>query len=243
MGVNGCKLIRTNSEINRPIMNRNTIKDTVKHKDLPYFYTTESEPLEFDLQFSLLEEEFTDKVLYELTSIFSKSSYVKFQSVDYLGVVFYVIATSIELITFGSHKGWINVHLENCCGHGFSEIQTITKDFSNLTTTQTFTIDAKFNSNMYYYPQLNIDLKGASTGFELRNLSDGNRLTGFSGLLVLESLEIDNEKKSIVSSTGNFRLDKMLNNHAWFRLVQNKNILSINKPCVLQLVCQYGLYI
>lgn len=222
-------------------MNRDVVKDTVRYKNLPYFYTTESKPLEFDLQFSLLNEEFTDKVLYELTSILGKSSYVKFQSMDYPGVIFYVIATSIDLITFGSNRGWINVHLENCCGNGFSDIQTIIKDFSNLTTTQTFNIDAHFNVGEYYYPQLNVDLKGSSTGFELRNLSDNNRLFGFSGLNVSESLETSFGE--VTSSTGNYRLSKMLNNHAWFRLVQNRNILSINKPCVLQLVCQYGLYI
>ena len=167
---------------------------------------------------------------------------------DYPGIVFYVIATSIELITYGLYKGWIQVKLENCANFAFSPLEISTFDFTDLTSMQTFEIYAKFNVQhpkygYYYFPKLLIDMKGSATSITLLNLSDGNRQFGFTGLSVLESLEIDNELKQITSSTGNNRLDNMINNHAFFRLVYGKNIITVDNPCILQFQCQYPVYI
>lgn len=249
IGVDGCLLIRTDSEISRQIIGqKSVVKDIIRYRNIPYFYTVEKGVIEFDLKFSLQDNEFDDIRLFELGKIFAKDKYVEFQSMDYPGIVFYVIATSIELITYGLYKGWIQVKLENCANFAFSPLKISTFDFSDLTSTQTFEIDAKFNVQhpkygYYYFPKLLIDMKGNATSITLLNLSDGNRQFGFTGLSVLESLEIDNELKQITSSTGNNRFDNMINNHAFFRLVYGKNIITVNTPCVLQFQCQYPVYI
>lgn len=249
IGVDGCLLIRTDSEISRQIIGqKSVVKDIIRYRNIPYFYTTEKNVIEFDLKFSLLDNEFNDDILFELGKIFAKDRYVEFISMDYPGIVFYVIATSIELITYGLYKGWIQVKLENCANFAFSPLEISTFDFTDLTSMQTFEIYAKFNVQhpkygYYYFPKLLIDMKGSATSITLLNLSDGNRQFGFTGLSVLESLEIDNELKQITSSTGNNRLDNMINNHAFFRLVYGKNIITVDNPCILQFQCQYPVYI
>jgi len=249
IGVDGCYLIRRESEMSRQIMGqRSVVKDTIRYKSLPYFYTTEQDVISFDLKFSLLEGQFTGERIYEISSLFSKNNYVEFRSIDYPGVVFFVIATSIELITFGLLQGYLQIRLENCAGHAFSEVMISTFDFSTLTEPQTFEIDAKFNVphpkyGFYYFPKLLIDMKGSATAITISSHSDGNRSFGFTGLTALESLEIDNELKQITSSTDNYRLSKMINNHTWFRLIQGRNVLTINSPSLIQIQAQYPLYI
>jgi hypothetical protein len=249
IGVDGCYLIRRESEINRQIMGqRSVVKDTIRYKSLPYFYTTEQNVIEFDLKFSLLEGEFTEDKLYEISSLFSKNNYVEFRSIDYPGVVFFVIATSIELITFGSFQGYLQIHLENCAGHAFSEMMVSTFYFSSLTTPQIFEIDAKFNvphpkHGFYYYPELLIDMKGSATAITIIANSDAGRNFGFTNLTPLENLVIDNELKQIISSTDNYRLSNMINSHAWFRLIQNHNIFTVNAPSIIQIKARYPLYI
>ena len=249
IGVDGCILTRTNSEISRQIMGqKSVVKDSIRYNKIPYFYTVEEDVIEFNLNFSLLDKEFDADRLFELGQIFTKDHYVSFQSCDYLGVEFYVICTSIELVTFGNYKGWISVKLQNFAPFAISN-SVITKDFSDLTTTQTFEIDAKFNvqhpkyKEYYYFPKLLIDMKSTATTITLTNNSDGGRTFGFTGLTVLESLEIDNEQKDITSSTGNNRINNMINLHAWFRLIAGKNILMVNVPCILQFQCALQVYI
>ena len=53
--------------------------------------------------------------------------------------------------------------------------------------------------------------------------------------------EIDG--KEIISSTGNSRISNMINSHYWFRLTYGRNILSINSPCIIQIICNYPVYI
>lgn len=251
IGVDGCYLVRNDSEINRQMMGqKSVVKDIIRYRNIPYFYTVEKGVLEFDLKFSLLDREFDSNRLFELGQLFAQDKYVEFRHIDYPEVVFYVICTSIELITYGSYKGWLQIKMENFANFAlaYPSPHISTFDFSDLTSTQTFEIDAKFNVDhpkygRYYFPKLLIDMKGSATSIIISNLSDGNRQFGFTGLSVGESIEIDNELKQITSSTGNYRLDNMINNHNFFRLIRGKNVLSVNAPCILQFQCLYPVYI
>jgi hypothetical protein len=229
---------------------KNIIKDTIRTKNVPYFYITEKDVISFDLMVSLLDYEFTEDRLFEFGLLFGKDRYTKFWHSDYPSVEFYVIAKSMELVTLGQYKGWLKISLENATGFAFASPspKVETYDFSNLTSTQTFTIDAKFNVEspkygMYVFPTVLIDMKGSATSITIANKSDNNRTFGFTGLTTLESLTIDNENRQITSSTGNYRLGNMINNHAWFRFIYGRNVLTVNSPCILQFQTWYPVYI
>lgn len=248
IGVNGAILVRTNSEISRSVIgSKNILKDTIRYRNIPYFYGVEKDVITFDLKISLLDNEFDQNAMDELGRIFAKDRYVKFTSCDFPNIEFYVICKSMDLITYGTYKGWISVQLENFASFGVSHCEDYW-DFSNLTTTQTFEIYAKFNvmhpkyKEYYYFPILNIDMKGSSTNITITNLSDENRTFGFTGLTAQETLEIDNDAKSIISSTGNGRIDNLVG-HRWFRFVSNVNKLTINQPCILQFISYFPNYV
>lgn len=291
IGVDGCYLIRTDSEISYPFMgSKNIVSDKVRYKDIPYFYTVEKQPIEFDLKISLLDKEFNNDVLFDLGNIFAQDKFVEFRSADFWGKVFYVICTEIELITFGSFKGWLNIHIINCAPFCFSEKFVHTIDLTNETLPYTFEIDAKFNvQNVkygnYYFPELEFELVNSSiavfddtetiddtyllddthtfdtnydfsvffsylfdlepipnsTSFTLTNMSDGGRAFVFTGLQELENISVNNELKQITSNTGLYRLNNF--NKLWFRLVRGRNLLQIYERCILQIKCQYPLYL
>ena len=251
IGVNGCHLVRVGaSEITRQLMgDKNIVENTVPYKDESYFYKVSKSPIEFDLQFSILEDKYNENILFELMKIFAKDRYVTFQSCDYLGMQFYVIATSIELVTYGLYQGWFRVHLRTSAPFAYSLPEISTFDFSTLTTPETFEIFCKSNvchpvyNEIVYFPKLLIDMKGTATAITLTNNSFSGKQFGLTGLTTTESLEIDNDKKKIKSSTGLSRISNMLTGHPWFALTFGKNLISINAKAVIQIQCQFPLYI
>jgi hypothetical protein len=251
LGINGLTLVRVGeNEISTPwIGGKSIIEDSTPFSDVPYFYRTSKQPLEFELKFSLLDDEFNEDRLFELGRIFGQDRYFPIQTTDFLGKIFMVIATSqVNLITYGQFKGWFSVSLRCATPYALSIPQVNTFDFSDITTPTTFEIMAKFNvsdamGNYWYFPELWVDLKGSSTGFTITNNSDGGRKFGFEDLNLLESLYVNNRLKQIESSTGEYRLANMLYNKSFLRLVSGNNVLVIDKPCLLQFRCQYPIYI
>jgi hypothetical protein len=250
LGVNGCYLVRTNSQMDRQIIgDRDIVMDKSPYLDTPFFYKTNKNNIEFDLQFSILDDIYTEDTLFELNKVFAQDRFVTFSSLDYPKVFFYVICTSLHLITFGMHKGWLEAHMVTSAPYAYALPQVSTFDFSDLITTQTFEIFCKSNvmNSLYgqyvYFPKLKIDMKGSATAITLNNKSDGNRAFGFTGLTALESLDIDNELKKIESSTESNRIGNMLTGHLWFRLVYGRNVISINAPAIIQIEQVVPVYI
>lgn len=247
IGVKGVSLVRTDSEINRKVIgDRNILKDIIKNRNIPYFYGVTEDTIKFDLKFSLLDEELTDDTMFELNTIFAKKYPIPFESMDYPGITFFVICTNITQVTYGSYKGWLQTTVESIAPFGFSMVND-PKDFSDLTSPETFEIYAKFNvmhpkyMSYYYFPKLLIDMKGSATSITLANLSDGNRQFTFTGLNVGESLKVDNDLKSIESSTGLHRISNF--NKNWFRLCMGRNLISINQPAIIEFQCMLPVYI
>jgi hypothetical protein len=253
LGINGCSIIRTDTEIQVPwISGKDILEDQIRYSNVPTFYGIQKKPLEFSLKFTLKGDEpdqFTSDRLYELGKIFGQDKYVSFQSCDYLGKMFYVIATNqVNLVQYGQYKGWYEVSLRCNAPYAWSLPQILTFDCTAATPTSAVTIEIENKSNVpdpngdyCYYPEIWIDLLGSSTGVTLRNNSDGGRLFSFTGLSVVESLYINNQKKQIESSTTLYRLTN-LTDKTWFRLVYGKNQIQVLNSCMLQFKCQYPLY-
>jgi hypothetical protein len=251
LGINGLMLVRMgDSEISTPwIGGKQIIEETIPFRDSPTFYRTQKQPLEFELKFSLLDDEFTEDRLFELGRIFGQDKYFPIQTTDFIGKIFMVISTSqINLITYGQFKGFFSVNLRCATPYALTVPQITTFDFSDIIEPTTFEIMAKFNvsdsyGNYHYYPELWVDLKDISTGFTIINNSDGGRQFGFQNLDLLEQLYVNNRLKQIESSTGEYRLSNMLYNKNWLRLLAGNNVFTIDNPCILQLSCQYPIYI
>jgi phage-related protein len=251
IGIDGCSLVRTDSEINRQFIgNKSIIEEKLPYRDTPFFFRTEKSPIEFNLKFSILENTYTSDVLFEIGKIFAKDQYVSFQSCDYLGVQFFVICTSINLVTFGSFKGWFEVNLRTSAPFGFSIPEISTFDCTDATTLSPIIIELYNKTNVsnpygnyYYYPEIWIDMKGLVTAITITNLSLSAETFGFTGLSALESLYINGDLKQIQSSTGLYRLSNMINNHNFLKLDYGLNRLSVNSSSILQFKISVPIYI
>ena len=149
LGINGLTLVRIGeSEISTPwIGAKDIIEDRNLNRDNPTFYKVQKQPLEFEMKFSLLEDEFTSDRLFELGKIFGQDRYFSIQSVDYLGVIFYVIVTNqVNLITYGQFKGWYSVNLRCSSAYGYSIPEISTFDLSDIIAPATIMLE-----NRCYY--------------------------------------------------------------------------------------------
>jgi hypothetical protein len=244
IGIDGVSIIRINaSEIQSPFMGaKSIIEEKIPNRDIPYFYGVSLEPIEFSLKFSTLDKEYDSKVLFELGKIFGKRTYVPFQSVDAMEKIYYVIATSpISIITYGQYRGWLEISLRCNAPWGWSLPEVSTFDLSDITAPTIIEIENKSNVNEYYYPELWIDLKGDSTGVILKNLSDGEREFQIQVENTNEQFYFNNQLKQIESSIGKYRLSNF--NKKWLRLLQGVNRLEVTGKSVIQIRCQFPLFV
>jgi hypothetical protein len=251
LGINGLTLVRIGeSEISTPwIGAKQILEDTLPNRDNPIFYGVQKQPLEFEMKFSLLQNKFTSEHLFQLGKIFGQDRYFPIQSVDYLGVVFWVMTTNqVNIITYGSFAGWYSINLRCNAPFGFSSPEVSTFDLSDITTPTTIMLENRSNvmhpklQDYYYEPEIWIDLKSTSTGVKLTNTSDSNRIFEFTGLNLLEEIYINNSLKQIESNTGLNRLSK-LTNHNFLRLIYGQNLITVNNPCIIQVKSEFPLYI
>lgn len=250
LGINGVSIIRLGgeTEISTPwIGGKDIIEEKIARKDIPYFYGTSKQPIEFSLKFSILDDVFSPEILLELGKIFGSGKYITFQSSDYMGKIFYVIATSpINPITYGQFKGWFEVTFRNSAPYCFSLPQISTFDLSTITTPTTIEIFNKSNvpdykGDYYYYPEVYIDLKNNNTGITISNLSDDNRQTTLTGCTANDSIYMNGQMKQISATNTTSIFSKF--NKKWFRLSYGLNRIQVNNPCIIQFKCQYPLYI
>lgn len=225
--------------IETPFMgNKDTITTKVKNKDRPYFHGINKDVLQFTLQFSLLDEEWTPEKTHEIARWLLHDTYKSFQSSDDLGKYYYVICTNGESIYKAHNKGYVELTFEANAPYAFSPIYLNEYDLELNTTTDTIQIENRSNINDYYYPRVEIWLKGTSTAITLKNLSDGGREFTFTGLQSGETISVDNENKYIISDVPSvYRFSNFNGN--WFRLVYGINNIEVTGECVITVRTQY----
>jgi len=250
LGINGVSIIRLDNEmeISTPwIGGKDIIEEKIVRRDMPYFYGTSKQPLEFSLKFSILDDEYTLEVLFQLGKIFGSGKYVSFQSTDFIGKIFYVIATSpINLITYGYYKGWYEVTLRNCAPYAFSLPEISTFNLSHITSPTIIEIYSKSNvpdyrGEYYYYPEIHVDLVNDGTDIIITNLSDGGRQTQLIGCNPNDSVYMNGQLKQIHAENTPSIFSKF--NKNWFRLIYGLNRIQITHSCKIQFKCQYPLYV
>lgn len=221
------------SESSDPFMPSQSIKEEKRYNShIPIFYGVEREPLEFELTLSLLDNEFTIAKRTELTKWLCRETYCEFISADNPDKIYNVISVSpIELITFGSLKGYFRVRFRCDAPWGWSALQLEEFDLSTSVTPTTITINNLSNAVKYLYPELEFTLVGDDTGITIVNLTNNNETFQFTNLAVGETIYVNNELKQIIGDAGMYRLSNF--NKKWFRLVQSENEIQVTGKCLL----------
>lgn len=222
--------------------------DKVPYSDDIYYYNTELSNMTFSIVISPLDKVWTEDLKYQLFGWLGSRQPKIFKTSDFMGKLCYCICTNpLNLVTNSNNQGYIELEFEATTPYWLSDIITIQNDLTNISIPYIFNIDSVFNirdpktNQFYYYPTLEFELVGTSTSFTIQNLSDGGRITSFTGLNTLEYINVDNKMRQIESSTGNYRLQNF--NKNWFRLVRGRNILKISEKCKYKITCQYPNYI
>jgi len=225
--------------VETPFMgSKSTITTKVVGKDRPYFHGVNKDVIQFNLQFSLLDEEWTPEKTHEIARWLLHDTYKSFQSSDDLGKYYYVICIDGENLYKANNKGYVELTFESNAPFAFSPIYLNEYDLSSNTTTDTIQIENRSNINKYYYPTIEIELAGTTTNITLKNLSDGGREFSFTGLQSGETISVDNENKYIISDIpAVYRFSNF--NKNWFRMVYGINQIEVTGECIITVRTQY----
>jgi hypothetical protein len=219
------------------------VEEYPNHVNKPYFYQTKRDPLTFTVSFTLVSGTWTLSKKLEIAQWLYRNEYKTFVSDDYTGYVFYVIATNrADFMTADLSNGYFTVEFRMNAPFAYTTAGTTTvHDLSSNPTTTDVVVTNSSNIADYFYPEVEIELKSTSTGFSIVNLSDSNRETVFTGLDLLETITLQNEKKQILSDTGEYRYDEF--NKVWLRLAYGTNTLRVTGNCVLTFNTQYPVFV
>jgi len=231
--VMGVSLTRLESGlISIPYASGKDILEAHPNKSLyPYFFGVKYQPLQFNITLTCEEEEMDTNKLYQLANWLFKEEYKEFISDDNINKIYYVIAINkADFITNGVKQGYFELELRCRDGFGWTVKQEQIYDLTGIASTPII-MDNESNISEYFYPEIEIKLTGANTGFELINTSDDDKSFEFIDLEEEETIYIDNQKRIILTSLGDNvnRFDKF--NLNWFRLRQRENIVTVNGEC------------
>jgi predicted phage tail component-like protein len=209
----------------------------------PYFFRTQLQPLTLTLQFSCIDVDMDIAKMRQIASWLCQSEYKPFISADNPDKVYYIMATNqIDFMTNGMSEGYFEIQFR--CQHPYAltvattPIHDVTASYYSQYGT-TFTINNEDNVHEYFYPIYELTLGATPTKVSIYN-ETLNELSEFQTLDGDEVVYVDNQKKYIVSSTGNYKYDDF--NKQWLRLAQGNNTIIVNGYCYIEFLLQYPIW-
>lgn len=200
------------------------------NNNIPLFSGVQKLPLEFEITCSLLDEEFTPEKKMQLSKWLICEEYKPFVSEDNPNLIYNVISTDqINLITFGSFKGYFTIKFRCDSPWGYSPVYQEDFDLSEITVPTIIEIENRSNTVTYIYPEIEFTLSDTNIAISLINLSNAGETFSFTNLSVKEKIYTNNERKQIISDLGLYRIGNF--NKKWFRLVYGVNRIQITGKC------------
>lgn len=225
------------------VSGKNIIEDEVPRVNSPYFYRAKFQPLTFSLSFTTLDGVLDTEQLYDICSWLFPTSYKPFISSESPSKMLYCMGINqSDFMTNGiNSQGYFTIEFRCRDPYYLTLPQINNFDLSANTTYTNIQVTNYSNVTDYYYPEIEFELLDNATGIEIYNLNDGNRKFAFTSLTLLESVYVNNDKKQIISSTGNYRYDKLVDKK-WLKLVRGVNNLKVVGKCNLQFRCQFPIF-
>lgn len=240
----GVQIVRLDNSLpSRPFTSAKEILEEHPNNSLmPNFLGVKYTPITFNITISSIDGGNMDiNKMYELGSWLFKDEYKTFVSDDNPSKLFYVIFTNqVDFYTNGLDDGYFE--LQGRCRDGFAWTTPIIDeyDLSSNTTSTPITITNLSNVRDYFYPIVEVELVDTATGFSIVNNSDGGNTFTFTGLDLLETVYIDNEKRLIISNTGENRFSDF--NKNWLRFKTGNNNLTVSGKCIVRIKSHYPIF-
>ncbi len=233
------------------ISGQNIIEEIIPNKHENYFFGVKKHPFQFDITFSLLDEEFTHDKKIDLAKWLIHDEYKMFQSYDdfkdnshdALNKFYYVIATNqADFMSGGTNKGYFTLTFRTNAPWAYSRVIKTSHDCSGITEPFIFKINNRSNVLKYYYPEIEIQVGSSEDNIELINLTDNNREFIFTDVEAGEIIYIDNNRHKIFSNKDAEVYSRLGNfNKGWLRLKQGVNKIQVNTKCKIKTRCQFPL--
>lgn len=204
------------------------VQKWVYRKQKPYhFGNIRNTPLEINLTVGSLDPiAGYDRSEIE-TWLLGQNSYLPLQIVqeDLSNVYYNIIFDKAENVYVANmHQG---VRLHGICDSPWAwEFPiTITKTYV-APANESWNFYNSSDDNDYLYPIIVFTTSGIGNSFSLTNTSDSNRIFSFTGISAGETITVDCNKQTIVSSTGLLRMPTF--NKKFFRLIPGMNTITIS---------------
>lgn len=224
----GQYLIRTKGgAVSSPFFGGQSVQeDKMKGKLTPYHFGTELQPIEFTIEISPLDEEWTPQRRNEIGRWLVHDTYKPFQTADDLGKYYYCIVTEAPNFELYGNKGFIPITFRCNSAYAWSPTYIDNFDLSTNSTTAIIELNNLSNINKNYRPKIQIELVDGETNVQIRNLSNGGEVLAFTGLSPNETISVDCENEIIVSDLfGSNPFSKF--NKVFLELVYGTNQLEI----------------
>lgn len=210
----------------------------MKNKIMPYHFGTEKEPIEFTIQISPLDKEWTPQMRNEIGKWLIHEDYKLFQTADDLGKYYYVIATEASEFELYNNKGFITITFRNNSPYAWSPVYVSDYDLSTNVTTKIIEMDNLSNINKNYRPKIEIQLVDGETNVQLKNLSNGGQIMKFEGLNPNERVSIDNENE-VIQSDIPLSNPFLKFNRNFLELVYGTNQIEVTGKCKIWTKMQF----
>lgn len=237
----GLSLIRTSGGIfDLPFVTARNIREEYPTNAIaPYHFGTQLQPQTITMAFSTLINNMTSSKLQEIASWLFQDDYKEFYSEDNPDKRYYLIATSeINFKTNGANEGYLEVQFRSKYPYALTMAATPTYTISG---SGNIVINNTSNVYRYYYPELQFTVNSSSpTTITFTNTTDSNRITSFTGLSNGEIIYMNNQKRTLISSTGNYRYNSF--NKNWLRLIQGINTISVSGNVSVMFRTQFPIF-
>ncbi len=196
----------------------------------PYFFGISQRPvLEFD--FTVTSESALSAIDRNLIEqwLLGKTNYgiLQFVSCDMDDIYFRVLLTKATNIYTGNLNYGLNLHA--ACDSPFAWRFPITTSYvypSNTVVNVNISYFNRSANDDYTKPIVQFILNSVGSSFKLTNLSDTTQdAFEFTNLSPNETITVNNDLRTIVSSTGLYRLSKF--SKGWFALLPGLNSLNV----------------
>lgn len=236
----GLYLVRTsNNMIASPYVPAREIKEDFPfNARQPFHYGAQNQPQIIVLTFSTLTNDLTPEKLTTIASWLFQDDYKEFYSEDNPEKIYYLMATGeTPAITSIGNEGYLEVRFRSKFPYALTAQTTPTYEISGTGAVEFD--DALCNVYEYFYPIMEITVSSTPTTITFLDVAH-SRTTSFGGLTVGEVIYVDNNKKQIISSLGNYLYDDF--NKNWLRLVYGWNYFTVTGNCTITFRIQYPVF-
>lgn len=220
----GVYLVRTTTGLapNPFVAGKEVQEEYPARADSPFFFRSKLQQYTLTMTFSTLSNNMTPTLMKSIANWLIKDKYYPFVSDDNPDKIFYLIAVNqINFMTNATNEGYFEVQFKSKYPYALTTASTPTH---SIVSSGSFVLNNLSNVHEYYYPEMEITVN-SGTSFTLTNATDANRATTITGLTASEIVYLNNSKKQLISSTGNYRYSTF--NKNWFRLLQGNNTINV----------------